>query len=141
MPLFVACEVLIFRAMLKKVSYSDLDLSRHPMTREGLKAAQTLVGLVESNLWRGIMLGEIAMAFEETGSEVHFTLKEYVGFAKSALDRAILATNKVGEFGPDENLSPSARLPQPPGQLGRKQGKRVRRRAPQGLKSSAGVSH
>jgi hypothetical protein len=87
--------------MLKKVSYSDLDPAQHPMTREGLKAAQTLVGLVESNLWRGIRLGEIAIAFEELGYDVHFTPKKYVAFTKSALERAILATNKMGEFGSD----------------------------------------
>jgi hypothetical protein len=88
--------------MPKKVKYSELNLEETPMTREGLKAAQILIELVESNLWRGIKLGDMAIAFEEAGYDVHFTPKEYLAFAKASLERAILATNSRGEFGPDD---------------------------------------
>jgi len=97
--------------MLKQVSYADLDSARYPMTKEGLKAAQKLIELVESNLWRGISVGDITIASKEAGYEVHFTSKDYVAFAKSALERAILATNDLGEFEPARDLKDSSSLP------------------------------
>jgi hypothetical protein len=79
---------------MRQINYADGLLP----TREGLKAAKTLLIQLQAMLGDGLRLDDIAVNYAAKDIKVNFTPEEYLAFAMESVNKAIGATDKTGEF-------------------------------------------